>query len=58
MSDAICTELTLPVVLSTPVGESFRALEIVESGRYPFDRLHTRSLLLEHAEDASTRWPA
>ena len=51
MSDAICKELTLPVVLSTPVGESFRALEIVESGRYPFDRLHTRSLLLERQVD-------
>ena len=42
MSDAICKELTLPVVLSTPVGESFRALEIVESGRYPFDRRRGR----------------
>ena len=58
MSDAICKELTLPVVLSTPVGESFRALEIVESGHYPSDRMHTRSLPLEQAEDASTRWPA
>ena len=58
MSDVICTELTIPVVLSVPVEETFRAVEIIESGHYPSDRMHTRSLPLEQAEDASTRRPA
>jgi threonine dehydrogenase-like Zn-dependent dehydrogenase len=35
-----------------PVAETFRAIELIESGRYPFDRLHTYSLPLEQAEDA------
>ena len=58
VSDVICTELTIPVVLSVPVEETFRAVEIIESGHYPSDRMHTRSLPLEQAEDASTRRPA
>ena len=45
-------------MLSVPVEETFRAVEIIESGHYPSDRMHTRSLPLEQAEDASTRWPA
>jgi len=37
-------ELTIRVVLSMPVEETFCAVEIIESGRYPLDRMHTRSL--------------
>jgi len=58
VSDVICTELTIPVVLSVPVEETFRSVEIIESGRYPSDRMHARSLPPEQAEDASTCWPA
>jgi threonine dehydrogenase-like Zn-dependent dehydrogenase len=48
----IYKELTIRGVLSMPVDDTFRAIEIIESGRYPFDRLHTCSLPLEQAEDA------
>ncbi len=37
-------ELTIRVVLSMPVEETFCAVEIIESGHYPLDRMHTRSL--------------
>ena len=39
-------------VLSMPVDETFQAVEIIESGRYPFEKIHTLSLPLEQAEDA------
>ncbi len=35
-----------------PVDETFQAVEIIESGRYPFEKIHTLSLPLEQAEDA------
>jgi len=35
-----------------PVDETFRAIDIIESGRYPFEKMHTRSLPLEQAEHA------
>jgi len=52
VDDVIYKELTIRGVLSMPVDDTFRAIEIIESGRYPFERLHTRSLPLEQAEDA------
>jgi threonine dehydrogenase-like Zn-dependent dehydrogenase len=52
VDDVIYKELTIRGVLSMPVDETFRAVEIIESGRYPFDRMHTWSLPLEQAEEA------
>jgi len=40
-----------------PVEETCRAVEIVETGRRPVDRVHTRSPPPEQAEDAARRWP-
>ena len=48
----IYKELTVRGVLSMPVDDTFRAVELIESGRYPFDRMHTHSFPLEQAEDA------
>jgi threonine dehydrogenase-like Zn-dependent dehydrogenase len=50
--DVIYKELTLRGVLSMPVAETFRAVDIIDSRRYPFERLHTRSFPIEQAEDA------
>ena len=50
--DVIYKELTIRGVLSMPVDETFRAIDLIESGRYPFARMHTYSLPLEQAEDA------
>ena len=50
--DVIYKELTIRGVLSMPVDETFRAIDIIESGCYPFDKLHTCSLPLEQAEEA------
>ena len=52
VDDVIFKELTIRGVLSMPVDETFRAIDIIESGRYPFARMHTYSLPLEQAEDA------
>jgi threonine dehydrogenase-like Zn-dependent dehydrogenase len=52
VDDVIYKELSIRGVLSMPVAETFRAIELIESGRYPFGRLHTYSLPLEQAEDA------
>ena len=52
VDDIIYKELTIRGVLSMPVDETFRAIEIIESGRYPFAKMHTWSLPLEQAEDA------
>jgi threonine dehydrogenase-like Zn-dependent dehydrogenase len=52
VDDVIYKELTIRGVLSMPVDETFRAIDIIESGRYAFDRMHTLSLPLEQAEDA------
>jgi len=35
-----------------PVDETFRAVELIEAGRYPFAKLHTHSFPIEQAEDA------
>jgi threonine dehydrogenase-like Zn-dependent dehydrogenase len=50
--DVIYKELTLRGVLSMPVDETFRAIDLIESGRYPFAKMHTYSLPLEQAEEA------
>src|SRR5215467_9622239 len=52
VDDIIYKELTIRGVLSMSVDETFRAIDIIQSGRYPFDRMHTRSLPLEQAERA------
>jgi threonine dehydrogenase-like Zn-dependent dehydrogenase len=52
VDDVIYKELTIRGVLSMPVDETFRAVDIIESGRYPFERMHTHSLPLEQAEEA------
>src|SRR2546426_1136952 len=52
VDDVIYKELTIRGVLSMPVDETFRAIDIIESGRYPFEKMHTRSLPLELAEHA------
>jgi threonine dehydrogenase-like Zn-dependent dehydrogenase len=52
VDDVIYKELTVRAVLSMPVDETFRAIDLIESGRYPFDKMHTLSFPLEQAEDA------
>jgi threonine dehydrogenase-like Zn-dependent dehydrogenase len=52
VDDVIYKELTIRGVLSMPVDETFRAIDIIESGHYPFEALHTCSLPLEQAEQA------
>ena len=52
VDEVIYKELTIRGVLSMPVDETFRAIELIESGRYPFDKMHTLSFPLEQAEDA------
>ena len=48
----IYKELTIRGVLSMPVDDTFRAVELIESGRYPFAKIHTHSFPIEQAEDA------
>ncbi len=50
--EVIYKELTIRGVLSMPVGETFRAVDIIAARRYPFDRLHTLSFPIEQAEEA------
>ena len=52
VDDVIYKELTIRGVLSMPVDETFRAIDIIESGRYPFEQMHTLSLPLAQAEHA------
>jgi threonine dehydrogenase-like Zn-dependent dehydrogenase len=52
VDDVIYKELTIRGVLSMPVDETFRAIDIIESRRYPFEKMHTRSLSLAEAEHA------
>ena len=52
VDDVIYKELTIRGVLSMPVDETFRAIDIIESGRYPFEKMHSYSLPLEQAEEA------
>ena len=52
VDDIIYKELTIRGVLSMSVDDTFRAIDLIESGRYPFDRMHTHTFPLEQAEDA------
>jgi threonine dehydrogenase-like Zn-dependent dehydrogenase len=52
VDDVIYKELTIRGVLSMPVAETFQAIELIESGRFPFEKMHTLSFPLEQAEDA------
>jgi threonine dehydrogenase-like Zn-dependent dehydrogenase len=52
VDDVIYKELTIRGVLSMSVDDTFRAIEIIESRRYPFEKMHTHSFPLEQAEDA------
>ena len=52
VDDVIFKELTIRGVLSMSVDDTFRAIEIIESGRYPFEKMHTHSFPIEQAEDA------
>jgi threonine dehydrogenase-like Zn-dependent dehydrogenase len=52
VDEIIYKELTVRGVLSMPVDETFRAVDIIQSGKYPFARMHTLSLPLAQAEDA------
>lgn len=52
VDDVIYKELTIRGVLSMPVDETFRAIDLIEAGRFPFEKMHTLSLPLEQAEDA------
>jgi threonine dehydrogenase-like Zn-dependent dehydrogenase len=52
VDDVIYKELTIRGVLSMPVDDTFRAIDVIESGQYPFDKMHTHSFPLEQAEDA------
>jgi threonine dehydrogenase-like Zn-dependent dehydrogenase len=48
----IYKELTIRGVLSMPVDDTFRAIDLIESGRYPFERMHTHAFPIEQADDA------
>jgi threonine dehydrogenase-like Zn-dependent dehydrogenase len=50
--DVIYKELTIRGVLSMSVDNTFRAIDLIESGRYPFEKMHTYSFPIEQAEDA------
>jgi threonine dehydrogenase-like Zn-dependent dehydrogenase len=52
VDDVIYKELTIRGVLSMPVDVTFQAIDLIEAGRYPFEKMHTYSLPLEQAEDA------
>jgi len=52
VDDIIYKELTIRGVLSMPVDVTLQAIELIEAGRYPFEKMHTSSLPLEQTEDA------
>jgi threonine dehydrogenase-like Zn-dependent dehydrogenase len=52
VDDVIYKELTIRGVLSMSVDDTFRAIDVIESGRYPFGKMHTHTFPLEQAEDA------
>ena len=52
VDDIIYKELSVRGVLSMSVDDTFRAIELIESGRYPFASMHTHSFPLDQAEDA------
>ena len=52
VDDMIYKELTIRGVLSMPVDDTFRAVDLIESGRHPLEKLHTHAFPIEQAEDA------
>jgi threonine dehydrogenase-like Zn-dependent dehydrogenase len=44
VDDVIFKELTIRGVLSMSVDDTFRAIDLIESGRYPLEKLHTHSV--------------
>ncbi|MBI2525936.1 MAG: zinc-binding dehydrogenase [Candidatus Rokubacteria bacterium] len=52
VDDVIYKELTIRGVLSMPVEDTFRAVDLIESGRHPLEKMHTHSFPIEQAEDA------
>jgi threonine dehydrogenase-like Zn-dependent dehydrogenase len=50
--DVIYKELTIRGVLGMSVDDIFRAIDLIESGRYPFDEMYTYSFPLGQVEDA------
>lgn len=50
--DVVYKELSLQGVLGMPYEDFERAVEILESRRYPFEKLHTHSFPVEQAEQA------
>ena len=52
VDDIIYKELSIRGVLSMSVDDTFRAIDVIESGRYPFDKMHTHTFPIEQAEDA------
>jgi len=52
VDDIIYKELTIRGVLSMSVDDTFRAIELIESGGYPFAKMHTHSFPIDQAEDA------
>jgi threonine dehydrogenase-like Zn-dependent dehydrogenase len=52
VDDVIFKELTIRGVLSMSVDDTFRAVELIESGGYPLAKMHTHSFPIEQAADA------
>ena len=52
VDDVIFKELTIRGVLSMSVDDTFRAIDLIESDRSPFEKMHTHSFPIEQAEDA------
>ncbi len=50
--DIVYKELSIRGVLSMPLPDFERACELIETGRYPLEKLHTHAYALEHAEQA------
>jgi len=52
VDDIIYKELSIRGVLSMSVDDTFRAIDVIESGHYPFEKMHTHSFPIDQAEDA------